>query len=225
MLSRGPGPTVDLGHQLRMAGLRPETPGRPTTRETLVSTTDYLIDILLIVVIFRQVRPHQLTPRAARLPILLLIVAGIIYLRPPFNLGGNDLVLIVILALAGVVLGALSGMADTVWRDGGGILLFRAGVLSVVAWLVGMGFRLGFAYYAYHSGGPSIASFSVRHDITGAHIWTTALFLMAAGQVLARLGVLQLRRVRAGGTPATRQPRRGRADRYADIPVSQSEAR
>jgi hypothetical protein len=85
-----------------MAGLRPETPGPPTTRETLVSITDYLIDILLIVVIFRQVRPHQLTPRAARLPVLLLIVAGIIYLRPPFSLGGNDLALIVILALAGI---------------------------------------------------------------------------------------------------------------------------
>ncbi len=168
-----------------------------------MSTTDYLIDILLIVVIFRQVRPHQLTPRAALLPILLLIVAGVIYLRPPFTLGGNDLALIVILALAGIVLGALSGAGDTVWRDGGGILLFRAGVLSVIAWLVGMGFRLGFAYYAYHSGGPSIASFSIRHDITGAQIWTTALFLMAVGQVLARLGVLQLRRVRAAGTPAT----------------------
>jgi len=217
-----------------------------------VSTTDYLIDILLIVVIFRQVRPHQLTPRAALLPILLLIVAGVIYLRPPFALRGNDLALIVILALAGIVLGALSGAGDTVWRDGGGILLFRAGVLSVIAWLVGMGFRLGFAYYAYHSGGPSIASFSIRHDITGAHIWTTALFLMAVGQVLARLGVLQLRRVRAG-TPATatarqpaqpllafaarrserrarhearRQSRRDcRAGRYADTSLSQSEGR
>ena len=215
-----------------------------------MSTTDYLIDILLIVVIFRQVRPHQLTPRAALLPILLLIVAGIIYLRPPFTLGGNDLALIVIVALVGIVLGALSGMADAVRRDGAGTLLFRAGVPSVIAWLAGMGFRLGFAYYAYHSGGPSIASFSVRHDITGAHIWTTALFLMAVGQVLARLGALQLRRVRAGGTAvaagqptgqlaevstrrslrqarheARRQSRRGRADRYAGTSFSQSEGR
>lgn len=217
-----------------------------------MSTTDYLIDILLLVVIFRQVRPHQLTPRAALLPTLLLVAAGIIYLRPPFTLGGNDLALVVILALAGIVLGALSGAGDTVWRTGAGTLLFRAGGLSVLAWLVGMGFRLGFAYYAYHSGGPSIASFSVRHDITGANIWTTALFLMAAGQVLARLGVLQLRRVWAADTPAAavqpagqatggllefsarrslrrarhearRQSRRGRADRYADSSFSQSE--
>ena len=30
-----------------------------------MSVTDYVIDILLILVIFRQVRPHELTPRAA----------------------------------------------------------------------------------------------------------------------------------------------------------------
>lgn len=34
-----------------------------------------------------------------------------------------------------------------------------------------------------------------------ADIWTTALVLMAFGQVLARLGVLQIRRVRAKSQP------------------------
>jgi len=189
-----------------------------------MSITDYVIDILLIAVIFRQVRPHQLTPRAALLPILLLAAAGAIYLRPPFTLGGNDLALIVILAVVGIVLGVLSGLADTVWRDTAGTLLFRATVLSVIAWVLGMGFRFGFAYYAYHSGGPSIARFSVRHDITGAHIWTTALFLMAAGQVLARLGLLQLRRVRAGGAPmVVRQSRRDRVGQHADTSLRSSE--
>ena len=60
-----------------------------------------------------------------------------------------------------------------------------------------MGFRFGFAYYAYHGGASSVASFSARHDITGASIGTTALVLMAFGQVLARLGVLQGRRIHA----------------------------
>ena len=57
-------------------------------------------------------------------------------------------------------------------------------------------------YYAYHGGASSVASFSARHDITGANIWTTAPVLMAFGQVLARLGVLQRRRVRAVSQPA-----------------------
>jgi hypothetical protein len=69
-----------------------------------------------------------------------------------------------------------------------------------------MGFRFWFAYYAYHGGGPAVASFSLRHDISGADIWTTALVLMAFGQVLARLGVLQVRRARAVSHPAP-QPR------------------
>jgi hypothetical protein len=165
-----------------------------------VSITDYVIDILLIVVIFRQVRPHELTPRAALLPLALLAVAGIIYLRP-FTLRGNDLALILILSAAGIVLGALSGLADHIWWDEQRRLMFRAGVISVVAWVAGMGFRFWFAFYAYHGGGPAVASFSLRHDISGADIWTTALVLMAFGQVLARLGVLQVRRARAVSHP------------------------
>jgi hypothetical protein len=169
-----------------------------------VSVTDYVVDILLIVVIFRQVRPHELTPRAALLPLALLAVAGIIYLRP-FTVRGNDLALILILSAAGIVLGALSGLADRIWWDDGRRLLFRAGVISVLTWVAGMGFRFWFAFYAYHGGGPAVASFSARHDITGADIWTTALVLMAFGQVLARLGVLQVRRARAVSHPARGQ--------------------
>ena len=174
-----------------------------------MSATDYVIDILLILVIFRQARPHELTARAALLPLILLVVAGIIYLRP-FTLRGNDLVLIVILAIGGIVLGALSGLADHVWWDDRRRLMFRAGAISVVTWVAGMGFRFGFAYYAYHGGAASVASFSARHDISGASIWTIALVLMAFGQVLARLGVLQARRVRAVGQQAA--PRQVPAD-------------
>ena len=97
-------------------------------------------------------------------------------------------------------------LADRIWRDQAGRLLFRAGVISVITWVAGMGFRFWFAFYAYHGGGPAVASFSLRHDISGADIWTTALVLMAFGQVLARLGVLQVRRARAVSRPAP-QPR------------------
>jgi hypothetical protein len=116
-----------------------------------MSTTDYVIDILLILVIFRAVRPHRLTPRAALLPLVLLAVAGIVYLRP-VTLGGNDLALILILAAAGIVLGVVSGLADRIWRDRQRRLLSRAGALSVIAWVTGMGFRFGFAHRARPDG-------------------------------------------------------------------------
>ena len=70
-----------------------------------MSVTDYAVDILLILVIFRAVRPHPLTPRAALLPLVLLAVAGVIYLRP-VTLGGDDPALIGILAAA--VVGVIS---------------------------------------------------------------------------------------------------------------------
>ncbi|MGH3206183.1 MAG: hypothetical protein ACRDNO_00320 [Trebonia sp.] len=179
-----------------------------------MSATDYVIDLLLIVVIFRQVRVHELTPRSALLPLVLMVAAGVIYLRS-FTLRGNDLALIVILLVVGIVLGTVSGLADRIWRDERGRLLARAGVASVAAWLIGMGGRFAFAYYAYHSGAASVASFSVRHDITGAQIWTTALVLMAFGQVLARVGVLQARRHRVA--PSAQAPRH--ADPYASRPA------
>ena len=180
-----------------------------------MSATDYIIDLLLIAVIFRQVRPHELTARSAVLPLILLAAAGAIYLRA-FSLRGNDLALIVSLIIAGIVLGALSGRADRVWRDGQGRLLARAGLASVVPWVIGMGGRFAFAYYAYHSGAASIARFSVSHDITGAQIWTTALVLMAFGQVLARVAVLQGRRlVRNDPALEVEQDRVGPAVRLA----------
>ena len=161
-----------------------------------MSITDYVIDILLILVIFRAVRPHPLTPRAALLPVILLAVAGIIYLRP-ITLRGNDLALILILTAVGIVLGVLSALPDRIWRGQDQQLLSRAVAVSVIVWIIGMGFRFGFAFYAYHGGGPAVARFSAQHALSGANIWTTALVLMAFGQVLARLGVLQIRRVRA----------------------------
>jgi hypothetical protein len=94
-----------------------------------VSVTDYVVDILLILVIFRAVRPHRLTVRAAVLPLVLLIVAGIIYLRP-VTLRGNDLALILILAAAGIILGVISGLADRIWRDEHQQLLSRAVTVS-----------------------------------------------------------------------------------------------
>jgi len=170
-----------------------------------VSVTDYVVDILLILVIFRAVRPHLLTLRTALLPLVLLVIAGIIYLRP-VTLRGNDLTLIVILAAVGIVLGVLSGLADRIWRDEHQQLMARAVTLSVIAWVIGMGFRFWFAYYAYHGGGPAVARFSGQHHLSGANIWTTALVLMAFGQVLARLAVLQIRRARANGQPGTPEP-------------------
>ena len=112
-----------------------------------MSPVDYVIDVLLIVVIFRQTRTHALTLRSGLLPLVLLAAAGALYLRPVSITGNDNLALIVVLAAAGVILGAASGLADHVWTTGPGQVRARAGILSVIAWIVGMVALIGGALW------------------------------------------------------------------------------
>lgn len=59
-----------------------------------------------------------------------------------------------------------------------------------------MGFRFTFAIWSTGGGAADVARFSVDHQISSAQAWTTALVLMAVGEVLAHVAVLQLRRTR-----------------------------
>jgi ABC-type antimicrobial peptide transport system permease subunit len=160
-----------------------------------VTFADYVIDILLIAVVFRQMRARQLTAGSVLLPIVLVGLACLNYLRP-FTSRGNDLVLITVLTAVGIALGLLSGVATDVWRDAQARVVARAGLLAAAAWVAGMAFRFGFAVWSTHSGAADVARFSVEHQISSRQVWATALVLMAVGEVLARVGVLQLRRAR-----------------------------
>jgi hypothetical protein len=161
-----------------------------------MSTTDYVVDILLIVVILRQVRVQEYTARRALLPLVIVAWAGEHYLKG-FPAGGNDLVLVAVLAVAGGVLGAASGVTTAMWRDEAGRVLARAGLWACLTWIAGMGFRLAFALYASSDGGgATIGRFSREHSITSGQAWTTALVLMAFAEVLVRLAILQGRRMR-----------------------------
>ena len=162
-----------------------------------MSVTDYVVDILLIVVIFWQLRPRELTARSAVLPLLVVVYAGVHYLRG-FTVGGNDLALIAVLTVVGVALGSWSGLSTRVWNDRGRVFV-RVGVVAAGTWVAGMGFRFAFAVWANTTaGGADLTRFSVAHSITSGQAWTTALVLMAFGEVLARVAIMQLRRSRAG---------------------------
>jgi hypothetical protein len=159
-----------------------------------VSVTDYVVDIALILIIFRQTRTRELTARNAVLPLLIILWAGQHYLRG-FSVGGNDVALITTFTVIGLGLGSWSGLATRVWRDANGIILARAGGAAVATWIVGMGFRFLFALYANTAAGEqALGRFSAAHAITSAQAWTTALVLMAFAEVLARVGIMQARR-------------------------------
>ena len=81
-------------------------------------------------------------------------------------------------------------------------MVSRAGLLAALLWVLGMAARFAFAVWATHSGAATIG-FSARTDITGARIWEVALVLMAYAEILSRIGVHQVRRVRVLPGPAS----------------------
>jgi hypothetical protein len=140
-----------------------------------------------------QMRQRPQTWRAMLRPLILVAVAGVHYLRP-VHLAGDDAALIGVLGIVGILLGASSGVATRQWRTADGVVMSQAGLLAALLWVAGMGVRLAFSVYASSAAGSSsVGRFSLRHDITSAQIWTTALVLMAIGEVLARVAYLQLR--------------------------------
>jgi hypothetical protein len=170
--------------------------------ELPVSASDWIIDILLVALVLRQVRPRHLTPRAVLLPAVLLVIAGSEYLKA-FPTGGNDLLMDLVLVAAGAVFGVVSGLTTKVWRDPDGKTMCRAGVAAAAAWILGMGIRMAFDVWAHTaSGGQSLVHFSVHHSISTANAYATAFVLMAFAQVGLRVGLLQVRRLRSERVPA-----------------------
>ena len=169
-----------------------------------MSLTDYLVDAILILLVLRQVRTARFDRRAWLLPLVIVAMVGMSYLHG-IPTGGNGLLLVVVLALVGLALGTASALATRVWSDGGRYALVKAGALSALLWVIGMGGRMAFAIWASHGGGPALARFSVQHGITAQNAWTAALVLMALFEVMSRVGLLAVRaqRVQAAAVGAT----------------------
>ncbi|BBA99002.1 putative integral membrane protein [Actinacidiphila reveromycinica] len=157
-----------------------------------MTTTDWIIDIVLVLIVFRQMREERLTARTVLLPLAIIGWAAVNYLHP-VPTAGNDLLLAGLFAAAGVVFGLFGGLLTRV-RLADGQVRVRASVGAAALWVASMGFRLGFAVWSSHaSGAAHVAHFSSAHDITSAQAWVVALILMAFGEVVVRLGTIVLR--------------------------------
>jgi hypothetical protein len=162
-----------------------------------MSFSDYLLDSILILLVVRQLRTSRYDRRAWLLPLVIVGVVGRSYLHG-VPTDGDNLVLVVALTLVGITLGSLSALATRVWSDGGRYALVKAGLVSAVLWVIGMGGRMAFAIWASTAHGEaSIGRFSIEHHLDPQHAWTAALVLMAFGEVLSRVGILALRAHRA----------------------------
>jgi hypothetical protein len=156
-----------------------------------MSTTDYLINGLIVVLVLRQMHDRRLDLRSALLPLGLVIGIGQQYLTT-IPSAGNDLVLIIGLSAIGITLGALSGLATSVRAGDDGHAIARVGWRAAGLLLVGLLARVAFVFAANNGAGHAIASFSASSHITAA-AWPAALVLMAVLEVLVRVAVVQYR--------------------------------
>ena len=161
-----------------------------------MTSTDWIIDIALILLVVRQMREGRLDLRFFLLPLGLVGYTFSHYISG-LPTGGNDLVVVAVALLAGCTLGAAGGLLTRV-RGGGGVAYARAGSAAAALWIASMTARLGFIVWITHSSGQAaLGRFSVAHDITGAQVWQTSLLVLALSEVLVRLGVIAVRGHRA----------------------------
>ncbi len=156
-----------------------------------MTTTDYLINAGLVLLVFRQMRDQQLDRRSIIMPLVLMVSIGGQYLHA-LPTAGNDLVLIGLLATVGLTLGTLSGFATSVRAGDNGYAIARVGWGAAALLLVGLLARMAFVFAADNGAGHAIASFSSTNHI-GAAAWPTALVLMAILEVVTRIVIVQIR--------------------------------
>lgn len=156
-----------------------------------MNTTDYLINALLVLVVVRQIRGGRLDLTGLLLPVVLVGGAASYYLRS-VPTAGNDLVLELVLAGSGAVLGVLCGVATRLSRADDGVYA-KAGFVAAGLWILGMATRMGFVFATDHGAEASVADFSRTHQITSSQAWVAAFVLMALAEVVARLVVIRYR--------------------------------
>jgi hypothetical protein len=157
-----------------------------------MTTTDYLIDSILVVLVLLQIKERTLTNRQLIRPLVILGIAVANYLHG-IPTQGNDLVLVGVLAATGAAIGIASGVTVILHRHADGAVTFRSGWLSGIFWVLGMGSRFAFIYWSTHGGVDSIAHFSANNQITGTEAWTAALLAMAVFEVCGRTLTMALR--------------------------------
>ncbi|MGY0490134.1 hypothetical protein [Streptomyces sp. WG-D5] len=156
-----------------------------------MTTTEWITDIALLLVVFRQLREGRLDVRTFVIPLGIVAFVAHQYLDS-VPTGGNDLVLIGTLVAVGAALGVAGGLYTRI-RVSGEHLLIKAGAVSAALWGVGMGARMGFQLWTEHGGGDDVARFSLAHHITSDQAWVAAFVLMALTEVVTRLATIHLR--------------------------------
>ncbi len=156
-----------------------------------MTTSDWILDIVLILVVLRQIRWSRIDLMTVLLPLGIVAFVAHKYLSP-IPTGGNDLLVIGVFAAFGTVLGITGGLTIHMRVDQGKVFV-RAGFVAANLWILSMGGRLAFVLWTEHGGGPTLMRFSEQHQITSVQTWVSALILMVLCEVGTRVGTIVIR--------------------------------
>ena len=154
-------------------------------------TTDYLINAVFVLIVFRQAREQGAHRRSVIIPLAIVAYVAHLYVRS-IPTAGNDLVLIAALGTLRLALGAASGFATHVRAGENGLAVARVGWIAGGLLIAGIGSRMVFAFALSHGARHAVAGFSYAHQIS-AGAWPVALVLMALLEVSTRIAIVQLR--------------------------------
>jgi hypothetical protein len=168
-----------------------------------MTTTDYLINAVFVLVVLRQARERKVDARSFLVPMAVVLYVGHIYVHS-VPTAGNDLILVGLLASVGLALGVLGGFATRIRIGADGGALARVGWIAGALLIAGITSRLVFVYALHHGAYHPVSAFSIANHI-GAAAWPVALVSMALIEVGTRLVTVQLRarRLTASQAPGT----------------------
>jgi hypothetical protein len=156
-----------------------------------MTTTEYLINAMFVLIVVRQARERELDLRSVVLPLALVAFVGRTYIHS-IPTGGNDLLLIGLLASVGLMLGIISGFATHVRAADNGLAVARVGWVAGLLLIFGITARMVFAFAVTHGAHHAVTDFSLANQISAA-AWPVALVSMAISEVTARIATVQLR--------------------------------
>jgi hypothetical protein len=156
-----------------------------------MTITDYLINAVFVLIVFRQACERELDLRSVIVPLAVVAYVAHLYVHS-IPTAGNDLVLIGALGVVGLALGVASGFATHVRPGENGLAVARVGWIAGGLLIAGIGSRMAFAFALAHGARHAVVSFSIAHQV-GAAAWPVALVLMAMLEVSTRIAIVQLR--------------------------------
>ena len=172
-----------------------------------MTITDYLINAVFVLIVFRQARERELDRRSVIIPLVIIAYVAHLYVRS-IPTAGNDLVLIAALGAVGLHAGCRQRLCypRPCWREwsrgrAGG--LDRRGAAD-------RGDRLadGVRVRALPRRAPRGRAASASLTRSAPRAWPVALVLMALLEVSTRIAIVQLRG-RQRDAVQRRDPRRG----------------